>query len=112
LLIVMYVFFVKDVAVPSVNQEVFVSIGYQRTDFALRTYPTSNDRDMLHDQGPSEETVQLLWTRSSIWIVRGILWLLYTVTLACFLVVICVGVYQHASDVSPAESKVLKPQAK
>lgn len=112
LLIGMYEFFVRDIVVPSVNQEVLVSIGYQRTDFALRTYPTSNDRDMLHDQGPSEETVQLLWTRSSIWIVRGILWLLYTVTLACFLVVICVGVYQHASDVSPAESKVLKPQAK
>jgi hypothetical protein len=103
----MYEFFVIKVAVPSVNQEVLVSRGYQRTDFALKTYPNSNDREMLHDQGPSEETVHLLWTPTSIWIVRGSLWLLYTVTLACILVVACVGVYQHASDVPEGKSKVL-----
>jgi hypothetical protein len=109
LLIGMYVSFVRDIAVPSVNQEVLVSIGYQRTDFALKTYPTSSDWSMLHDQGPSEESIQTLWTRHSIWIVRGILWLLYTVTLACFLVVICVGVYQHASAV-PLAPEIEGPQ--
>jgi hypothetical protein len=98
LLIGMYVFFVRDIAVPSVNQEVLVSIGYQRTDFASKTYPNSTDWSMLHDQGPSEESIQLLWTRHSIWIVRGALWSLYTVSLACFLVVVCLGVYQHAGE--------------
>jgi hypothetical protein len=109
-LIGMYVFSVRDIAVPSVDQEVLVSIGYQRTAFALKTYPTSSDSDMLHDQGPSEETIQLLWTRRSIWIMRGILWLVYTLTLSCFLVVICVGVYQHVSDFAASESKLPKTQ--
>jgi hypothetical protein len=82
----MYVFFVRDIAVPSVNQEVFVSVGYHQTDFALKTYPpTSSDRDMLHDQGPFEESIQLLWTPISIIIVRGILWLFYTAMLSCSL---------------------------
>ena len=105
LLMGMYESFVIDIAVPSVNQEVLVSVGYQRTAFALNTYPTSSDRSMLHDQGPSEETIHLLWTPHSIWIVRGGLWLLYTAMLACILVVICVGVLQHASAV-PLQAEI------
>lgn len=96
--IVMNVLYVREIDVPSVNQEVRVSIGYQRTKFALKTYPDSTDWGMLHDHGPSEETIHLLWTQRSIAIVRVGLWLVYTLSLACLLVVVCVGVYKHVSD--------------
>lgn len=101
-LIGMYGRFVRKIDIPSINQEVIVSVGYQRTRFALKTYPNWSDWDMLHDQGPSEETIQRLWTPSSVSVVRVGLWLMYTVTLGCLLVVICVGVYKHASDSSEA----------
>jgi hypothetical protein len=97
-LIALYVPYVRHVAVPSVNLDVPVSIGYQRTDFALRWYPQEDDWEMLHNTGPNEEKIQKLWTRSSIFLVRGLLWLSYTMTLACFLATVSLAVYQHAAE--------------
>lgn len=110
-LIGMYQFFVLHVRIPSVDQKVLVSVGCERTDFALRTYPSWSDEDMLHDRGPWEDSVRLLWTRRSLFAVRTALWAVYTLALGCFLAVFCVGAYQHASDVA-AGSKVLKNQGK
>ena len=53
-LIVLYVSYIKRIAVHSVNIEVSVSVGYQRTQFALQTYPQWSDWEMLHDTGPWE----------------------------------------------------------
>jgi hypothetical protein len=104
-LIFLYVSYVRNISVPSAGLNVTVSVGYQRTDFALKTYPDWNDRAMLHDHGPWEESIQVLWTRNSIWVVRGALWLAYTLTLVCILAVVCLGVYQHALEGHSGESK-------
>ncbi len=38
-LIPLYVWYVRLIPVPSISAEVLVSVGYQRTEFALQTYP-------------------------------------------------------------------------
>jgi hypothetical protein len=105
----LYVRYVRRVPVPSMGLEVPVSIGYQRTDFALQWYPHSSDWEMLHDRGPYEAQIQVLWTQHSIRVVRGLLWLFYTLTLICWLSVVCLAVYQHASEEAPSESEHPKP---
>jgi hypothetical protein len=102
-LIALYALYVRNIPIHSVNLEVPVSIGYQKTEFALRTYPNSDDWEMLHDRGPYEEQIQMLWTRRSIIVVRVFLWLLHTLALTCFLSVACLAVYQHAAEEALSE---------
>jgi hypothetical protein len=104
-LIVLYVFYVRRIPVPSVSLEVPVSIGYQRTELAFKTYPQMSDWAMLHDAGPREEQIQLLWTPHSICVVRVLLWAFYTLTVSCFLSVVSLAVYEHAAEQPPDESK-------
>lgn len=107
--IALYMPYVRVVSVPSVNSEVPVSIGYQRTDFALQTYPQSDDWEMLHDRGPWEEQIQKLWTLRSICVVRVLLWLSYTLALACFLAVVSLAAYHHAGEGALGEPKTTNP---
>jgi len=95
--------YVRTVSVPSVGQEFEVSVGFQRTEFALQWYPHSDDVEMLHDAGPYEEKIQQLWTQNSISAVRVLLWLSYTLTLACFLSVLSLTVYKQAADEASSE---------
>jgi hypothetical protein len=104
-LIALYVPYVRRVPVPSINLEVPVSIGYQRTDFALQTYQHWSDWEMLHDRGPWEEQIQKLWTQQSIIVVRVLLWFFYTMTLACFLSIVSIAAYQHTAEEDQNESK-------
>ncbi|MGD0733726.1 MAG: hypothetical protein ABR976_01220 [Terracidiphilus sp.] len=104
-LVVLYVLFVRRIAVPSANLEVPVSVGFQRTDFAVRWYPQWSDWAMLHDAGPYEEKIQMLWTRSSICVVRLLLWISYTLTLCSFLAALSLAVYQHVAEETPSEPK-------
>jgi hypothetical protein len=99
-LIALYSLYVKDIPIRSTNVNVLVSVGYERTDFALKTYPYPlwTEYTMLHDTGPQEEKIQLLWTRKSIWIVRVLLWAAYTLALVCCLSVVSLMVYQHALE--------------
>jgi hypothetical protein len=108
-LIALYVPYVRSVAVPSVHLEVPVSIGYQRTDFALQTYPQWDDWEMLHDRGPWEEQIQKLWTTRSIIVVRLLLWASYTLSLVCMLSCVSLAVYQHASEEPPPKPKSVYP---
>jgi uncharacterized membrane protein YfcA len=99
-LIMLHVLFVRHIPVHSLNLDVPVSIGYERTDFALKTYPYTkfDDWSALHDTGPTEEQIQLLWTPHSIYVVRLLLWGSYTFTLGCFLSVVSLAVYQHVVE--------------
>lgn len=106
-LIALYVPYVRRVPVPAANLEVPVSIGYQRTDFALQTYPHSDDWEMLHDRGPWEEQIQKLWTQRSIIVVRLLLWGSYTLSLVCILSCVSLAVCQHAGEEPPSESKAV-----
>jgi hypothetical protein len=100
-LIALYVSYVRFVGVSSVGAEVPVSVGYQETEFALRTYPQQTDWEMLHNRGPWEERIQKLWTLQSIIVVRSLLWVFYTLALACFLAVVSLAAYEHASEPTP-----------
>ncbi len=104
-LIVLYVHYVRRIPVTSASLEVPVSIGYQRTEVALKNYPQWNDWKMLQDAGPREEQIQVLWTQQSICVVRVLLWLFHTLTVACFLSLVSLAVYQHS-----AESTSIEPQ--
>jgi hypothetical protein len=97
ILIPLYSSFVRRVEIPSVNEEVFVSIGYQQTDFAVQTYPKGKwtDWEMLRDRGPWEEQIQKLWTPRSISIVRVLLWVFYSMPLACLISIMSLAVYQQ-----------------
>lgn len=114
-LIMLNVLFVRHIRVPSANLEVPVSIGYQRTDLALRAYPPAatspfapwSDWAMLGDAYPREEQIQKLWTQHSIWVVRVLLWLSYTLALACFLAIASLAVYRHVSEEPPHEPKAV-----
>jgi hypothetical protein len=56
--------FVKRVQIGG-HQETLLSIGYQRSDFAIRNYAQSSDEEMLSER-PLEAQIQKLWTRRSI----------------------------------------------
>jgi hypothetical protein len=110
-LIALYVPFVRHIPVHSVNLDVPVSIGYQRTAVAVQAYPQWSDWAMLQDAGPREEQIQKLWTQHSICVVREFLWLFHTLTLGCFLSVVSLAVYQHAAEEPLSESELPKPAA-
>jgi hypothetical protein len=105
--IVLCVHYVRRIPVPTMGLEIPVSIGFERTDFALRWYSNSSDWEMLHYTGPWEDNIQELWTPSSICVVRVLLWLSYTMSLACFLAVVSLAAYQHAAE--EAAEKALPP---
>jgi hypothetical protein len=106
-LIILHVLFVRHIPVPSVNLDVPVSVGYQRSDLAAAAYPPDkgwNDWKMLGNAGPREEQIQNLWTHHSIWVVRVSLWLSYTLSLACFLAVMSLAAYQHSAEEAAKKS--------
>jgi hypothetical protein len=90
--------FVKRVQIGE-HQETLLSIGYQRSDFAIRNYAQSSDEEMLSER-PLEDQIQKLWTRRSINFVRVLLWLSYTLTLGCFLFGASLFAYQRAAEES------------
>ncbi|MFZ1083913.1 MAG: hypothetical protein WAN35_02975 [Terracidiphilus sp.] len=110
-LIALYVPYVRHIPVHSLNLDVPVSIGYQRTNTALQAYPQWSDWAMLQDAGPREEQIQKLWTQRSICIVRVLLWFFHTLTLTCFISVVSLAVYQDAAEKVPIGSEDPKTAA-
>jgi hypothetical protein len=83
--IALYVPYVMRVDVAAVDQQVPVSIGFDRTDFARQKYPHNSDYEMLEKRGPWEPEIRNLWTSRSIAAVRIGLWFFYTLVLAAVL---------------------------
>ncbi len=97
-LIVLFVLYVRHIKVPAEKLDVPVSIGYHRSDFAVKNYSDSTDWEMLNSSGPQEAQIQELWTPHSIWVVRVLLWLFYTLTVASFVAIISLAIYRHAAE--------------
>jgi hypothetical protein len=72
--------FVRRVEIPSRETSVSVSVGYQRTAFAERTFGSATDWEMLQARGTSEEEIGRLWTPNSIIIARLSLYCSYMLT--------------------------------
>lgn len=62
--------FVRKIDVPATDSHVSVGIGYERTRFAIQTFDSESDWDMLRARGTSEEEVSRLWTARSLDISR------------------------------------------
>jgi len=55
------------------TKPIIVSVGWQRSDYALLNYAGESDEDMLESRGPREEEINRLWTRTSVIVARLIL---------------------------------------
>lgn len=62
--------FVRTITVPSTHEELNVSVGYERTNFATATFGTASDWEMLRYRGTDDEEIMKLWTTKSIYIAR------------------------------------------
>jgi hypothetical protein len=103
-LIMLFVLYVRHIKVPTEKLDVPVSVGYHRSNFAVKNYSDSTDWEMLNSQGPQEDQIQELWTSHSILVVRVLLWLFYTLTVACFLSIVSLAVYRHATEEAEKKS--------
>ncbi|MGH9641011.1 MAG: hypothetical protein ACRD3Q_01160 [Terriglobales bacterium] len=84
--------FVRRIEIPSRGASVYISVGYQRTPFAERTFGSASDWEMLRARGPNEEEVARLWTAKSIIIARLALYFLCTLTTLALLFLFSFGV--------------------
>lgn len=90
--------FVKAVAVPSEHRSITVSIGYERTEFARETFPSSTDIEMLHDRGTTEEDIERLWTARSLLYARLMLYISYLGCMMAIISVLSLGAIREASE--------------
>jgi hypothetical protein len=97
--------YVRRIEISRTHQEVFVSVGSQRSDLAMREFSDDNDWEMLHERGPWEAQIQTLWTPHSITVVRLQLWLAYSLILVCAVFLASLAVYQLAADRNSKQPK-------
>lgn len=91
--------FVRQIEIPSRGSSVYVSVGYQRTQFAEQTFGPASDEEMLRARGTNEEEIGRLWTKKSLIIARLVLYFSCTLTTLALLFLFSFGV---AHDVALA----------
>ena len=69
--------FVKTIERPSVGDNIKITVGYQRTDYARQNFGGDIDEVMLRKRGPTDEEVYRLWTTSSVLVARWTLLISY-----------------------------------
>jgi hypothetical protein len=74
---VLYERFVRRIDIPSREAAVYVSIGYERTAFAISAFGSAPDEELLRARGTDEEQLRLLWTTKSLIAVRLVLYAAY-----------------------------------
>ncbi len=84
----LYSRFVRQVDISSAAKTVYVSVGYDRTPLAARSFPEMSDEEMLVQRGPYEDQIQLLWTARSLLVVRIGLSVSYCAFLMCVVAVL------------------------
>lgn len=90
--------FVRNVPVPATNSQIFVSVGYERTPFAIRTFDGDSDWEMLRFRGTSDEEISKLWTASSVDVARSCLFLCYCGFLLSVVLIFSLGVRYQMPD--------------
>jgi len=75
--------FVRAIPAPSISPtaEFIVTVGWNRTDFALKTFGEKSDEEMLRARGLTEEEIFRLWTEWSVITARLLLLATYIVFL-------------------------------
>lgn len=64
--IVSFGHFVRKIDIPATNSSIFVTVGYERTASATKTFDSESDWDMLRARGTSDEELEKLWTEHSL----------------------------------------------
>lgn len=62
--------FVKKIEIPTEGKTVFVSVGYERSQFAPASFDGEDDAAMLRARGFTEEEITKLWTPRSVYFSR------------------------------------------
>jgi hypothetical protein len=78
--------FVRKIEIPTLQRSVYVSVGYQRTEFARKTFDSMTDEDMLRYRGLDDEEIRRLWTGFSLLVARLTLfvsWSGFALSLVC-----------------------------
>jgi len=78
--------FVRTVNIPTLERSAYVSVGFQRTDFAKQNFASMSDEEMLRSRGLSDEEIRKLWTPLSLALARMSLfvtWSGITLSLIC-----------------------------
>lgn len=105
LYIVFCLSFVRRVDIPALGHSVFVSVGYQRSEFAKQNFGSMTDEEMLRQRGLGEEEVRKLWTQFSLVAVRvGLILSWYAFALSLVLG-LSLGVLDQAERASAAPHK-------
>ena len=81
---ILMISFVRNISIPSSHHEWITTVGYERTPFAQQNFGQLSDWEMLRRRGLEEEQIWSLWSKTSILIVRGGLWISYLLTLLSF----------------------------
>ncbi len=65
--------FTRKVDIPSQKSSVFVTVGYERTDYAKKNFSSDSDWEMLRARSLLEEEIENLWTGRSLQVARTLL---------------------------------------
>jgi hypothetical protein len=90
--------YVRKVEIPSRNESVLVSIGGQKTEFAVTKFPDQSDMELLRQRGFGEEEIERLWSLDSILLARLYLWAPYCGIILFSLMALGAGVASDAHD--------------
>lgn len=85
-------YFTRNVDIPAQNASVTISIGYERSGYAIENFSDRSDEDMLRSRGFGEEEIRRLWVPESIAIARTCLFGFYIGTLLPFVGIFSLGV--------------------
>ena len=61
-----YMNFVRKIDIPSLSSSQTVSVGYEKTPFAIQVFGSESDWNMLRARGTDDEEIWKLWTARSI----------------------------------------------
>jgi len=97
--------YVRKVDIPTIGRAAYVSVGYQRSEFANQNFASLTDEEMLRQRGLTEEEVRKLWTHMSLLAVRVILFFSWCGFLLPLILGLSLGVLDQLEK-APAGGKI------
>ena len=93
-----YMDFVRKIDIPSLSSSRTVSVGYEKSPFAVQVFGNESDWDMLRARGTDEEDIWKLWTPRSIVQARLSLFCAFDGFLLPLVFLFCLGVRNQLPD--------------
>lgn len=94
-----YMKFVRKIDIPSLSSSRTVSVGYEKTPFAIQVFGSESDWEMLRARGTDEEEIWKLWTTQSVIRARLSLFAAFAGFLLALVFVFSLGVRSQLPDV-------------